>query len=703
MSTISGPGTPAHVDPSAPATPATPDSGGGAGAATVGVVRDAGGARLGLGAALARSAGTDELRLADDAASFVEGALARLSSAQAARARALLLEAATLDGNLVASRSEAERALEPVLRALPDGGAAIGAAIRDVDEELDAERAREAELRDGVDAIFNSDTRGPSITERVVAELDAAVAEADGRRLDINIMIFSFTDKAISDKLEEIARDHPNANVKIIADWTQTTTANGYKPAALARLGLPNLEVKFKKDQPYKYDDATGRLEWDHATSRGLNHHKGFVTLIDGKPRSLVAGSFNWSPTAERTNYENLMVVDASAAANRTVMRHYEEEFEAYWNDGKATLTLAEAGDHKRRIEREFRANPGAAPSSIKGLEAGAGASIDLLAAEDVLDVNGWGAGERIAALMGGGAEGNALARAIHAERLRFGRFRDIDDLVARVPDLARLSADEVAEVRREVVFGDGLVSLSHASKEELVAAGVSRDDADALVRAREAAGDFETLEEAREAAGIPESRWARASRHLSVESRRVSFSARRPDEATGDGGYARTSEERTVPVIGEDGVVRLESATLGAGAVDMLRRARPGETVKLATYGLSASTPEYAALVEAARRGCAVRVVLNRSGNEEVAERLKRLARDEGLDVKVKVSSRTMHQKYLVRPASGDAFNGSANLSGSSSTRHSEDRFFLKNMPGVARAFDADFERLWERLPGNG
>ncbi|MHC4832266.1 MAG: phospholipase D-like domain-containing protein [Planctomycetota bacterium] len=180
---------------------------------------------------------------------------------------------------------------------------------------------------------------------------------------------------------------------------------------------------------------------------------------------------------------------------------------------------------------------------------------------------------------------------------------------------------------------------------------------------------------------------------------RRVSFSARRADEAAGDTGYATVNEEKLVPVLGADGVVHMESATLGSGAVDIMRRAESGETLKLAAYGLSSSTPEYAALIGAARRGVKVRVILNKAYNERVAQGLKDLASAEGLDIEVKTSGRTMHQKYLVHPESNDVFNGSANLSSSSARKHSEDRFAFKNNPQIAAAFETDFNRLWGRL----
>jgi phosphatidylserine/phosphatidylglycerophosphate/cardiolipin synthase-like enzyme/DNA uptake protein ComE-like DNA-binding protein len=691
-----------HTDPSGGA-PATAPADSDAGAATVD--RTSSGARLSI---TPSSDGLDvvsRLRVEDDAASYVESAIARMPGRLAGTTRRLLREAATLDENRVLTRAEAEKVIEPALAALPGGVGELRAALADADAWLDTERAREAEVRDGVDVFFNSDPDGPSLTGKILEELDAAVAEADGRKLDIHILIFSFTDGDIANKLLDIAEQNPNANIRMIADWTQSTEANGYKPAWIskeaARRGLTNLEVKFKKDQPYRWDANAGRIRWDHGITRGLNHHKGIVSLIDGRPRSMVTGSFNWSPTAESKNYENVMTLDGAAATNRQVMRSYEEEFEAFWNDGRVSLTLAETKDHKRAITRAFEADPTIAPSDVEGLTAGAGAHIDLLAPEDILDLNDVGAGDRIAALFGGGETGREVALAMQAERMRFGRFEDVEDLIARVPAIASLGQDVVGKVSREALFGSGRVSVNDATREQLIASGATRAAADAIVTWREAHGDFASLEDVRALPEVSGNTWYRMRRFITEDVTRVAFAARVPSEEAGDAGYAQVNEESTVPVLQPDGTVVHESNTIGAGVVDMARRARPGETLKLATYGLSMSTPEYAALVEAARSGVKLKVILNKKYNEGVAAALRDLAATEGLDIDLKTSSRTMHQKYMVHVEGEDAFNGSANLSSSATRKHSEDRFFVKNNAAVARAFETDFDRLWGRLPG--
>jgi phosphatidylserine/phosphatidylglycerophosphate/cardiolipin synthase-like enzyme len=59
-------------------------------------------------------------------------------------------------------------------------------------------------------------------------------------------------------------------------------------------------------------------------------------------------------------------------------------------------------------------------------------------------------------------------------------------------------------------------------------------------------------------------------------------------------------------------------------------------------------------------------------------------------------MTSKVMHQKFGV--IGDDVFNGSANWSNSSISKHTEDRFLMMNQPHVANRFIEEFERLWER-----
>jgi phosphatidylserine/phosphatidylglycerophosphate/cardiolipin synthase-like enzyme len=99
---------------------------------------------------------------------------------------------------------------------------------------------------------------------------------------------------------------------------------------------------------------------------------------------------------------------------------------------------------------------------------------------------------------------------------------------------------------------------------------------------------------------------------------------------------------------------------------------------------------------VSAARRGAVVRVVLNDDYSAATVAALKAL-RVQGLPIDVRVqSAKTMHEKFGV--VGDDVFFGSANFSSSSSTKHSENRFTIKNETGTATAFQSRFDSIWNK-----
>ena len=132
------------------------------------------------------------------------------------------------------------------------------------------------------------------------------------------------------------------------------------------------------------------------------------------------------------------------------------------------------------------------------------------------------------------------------------------------------------------------------------------------------------------------------------------------------------------------------------APVIDMLRRAAPGQTFRLAIYGMSPSSPEFKAIRAAVERGVKARVVIYSKYNGKAIDALRDL-KDAGYDVDARIiKSRVMHEKFGV--VGDDVFNGSANLSTSSITKHSEDRFFFRNMPKLADRFVEEFATLWAR-----
>jgi phosphatidylserine/phosphatidylglycerophosphate/cardiolipin synthase-like enzyme len=127
-----------------------------------------------------------------------------------------------------------------------------------------------------------------------------------------------------------------------------------------------------------------------------------------------------------------------------------------------------------------------------------------------------------------------------------------------------------------------------------------------------------------------------------------------------------------------------------------MFNAAKKGDTILVAMYGMSPSSPESKALEAAAKRGCKVRVVVNDNGTDTAVAFLEKLRKD-GHNVEVRIQrAKTMHEKFGV--VGDDMFFGSANFSESSSSKHNENRVALKNQPRLARRFTSQFEMLWSK-----
>ncbi len=184
-----------------------------------------------------------------------------------------------------------------------------------------------------------------------------------------------------------------------------------------------------------------------------------------------------------------------------------------------------------------------------------------------------------------------------------------------------------------------------------------------------------------------------------------IAFSARRPDESTSRAGYSDLNTNRLITLRGPTGRTKIVPLTITTLALDFIFRARPGETLMVAMYGLSTRVPEYGALLDMARRGVHLRILLDGKVGRRTAESLSRLCGSERLPIEVKYGYRTMHQKYVVNTASGDVLTGTANMSTDASARHSEHRVSVRGHHCLARQFAADFETIWNRVghPENG
>ncbi len=78
-------------------------------------------------------------------------------------------------------------------------------------------------------------------------------------------------------------------------------------------------------------------IEVRYYVGSGLMHNK--FAIIDSKV--LITGSFNWTPTADRENQENLLIM-----TDKDLIKQYSDRFEFLWRSGrKGELREGEGGD----------------------------------------------------------------------------------------------------------------------------------------------------------------------------------------------------------------------------------------------------------------------------------------------------------------------------------------------------------------------
>lgn len=424
-----------------------------------------------------------------------------------------------------------------------------------------------------MEALFTSVDGREALRTRVLELIREAAALADSNKIDLHVMMFAFTDQTIADLLADVATRYTAMTIRILTDWSQRHNARGQQVGRLAKLGLPNLRVRYKSDQPYVWDVTAGHPRWSYHASRGLLHHKTLCVLVDGRPRWLICGSLNWTGAAARS-YENILTVTADQPESLKLMTRIELEFEALWSDGCATLSPEEAHLHYRAIMDEYFRNPTIPSSAVRGLMHGHGENLEVVKPEC------WNESMRLA------NSGIEIAFSCCA-------------------------------------MEEGLIRCGHAKRNQL----------QCLL--------------------------------LLSPSRRI----------------------------------KRVSLTLTNLALDTIYRAAPGDTLKIAMYGLSTRVPEFGALLNAARRGVRLMILLDRAVGLEVSKRFLRAARERRLPIEVRTASRTMHQKYIVNLRSGTVLTGTANMSTDASSRHLEHRIRISENPRLAAQFCADFDTIWSRL----
>jgi competence ComEA-like helix-hairpin-helix protein len=631
----------------------------------------------------------DSLKLASAARPLVDRLLARASTAsERSQIEQALVAAASVDRNKVLSAKEVQAIADSFETAQPGSGTltseAIGQGI-----ELSHVRLKSMESLGDLDGVSNVFTlQGASVEKRLIGELKDAVGRANGRPMDVNMMIFEFQSDEIEKTIADLARQHPNVTFRIIGDSGQASDSGGNALPSLLKLQLPNVQVKYKKDFPYVWSDTQKRPVYNHGATQGLNHHKGFATFIDGKPDALLTGSFNWSSTADTKNYEDLTVFKNMDSSSRRSIEQFGEEFAGFWNNQEAALSPNAFQNFKGTKWNEMLTRNGQRPTATTNRPDDAYAAYALPKDDKSIDVNGFRLQDeaRLGALLGN----KTLARTIMRERKAYGRFADLADLKERVPALARYTDAQL----QAVGFGSGQVSINTASREELDRVGLTPRQAEAILAHRAQHGDFESLNDLRQV-GVPQATINRLRDALTAVDVEAFFNSRPHGATTGGTGYG-PGGTRESPVAGPTGDVVPTRASVTVAATDLFNRAKAGESIDVAMYGASPSSPEFKSLADAAKRGVRVRVVLNDDYTGPATAALKALA-TQGYPVEVRIQkAKTMHQKFGV--VGNDVFFGSANFSESSSTKHSENRVTIKNHEETAAEFRARFEEIWTK-----
>jgi len=130
----------------------------------------------------------------------------------------------------------------------------------------------------------------------------AVVREIRGAEKSFFGAIYVLTDREISQEL--INAQKRGVDVRIVMDGKSANEISYSKHIFLKRNGV-NVRLLFKKKRKDK-------------KYSGIMHDK--FAIIDGK--RVITGSFNWTPTAEKSNDENLLVINDNGIA-----RIYEKRF----------------------------------------------------------------------------------------------------------------------------------------------------------------------------------------------------------------------------------------------------------------------------------------------------------------------------------------------------------------------------------------
>ena len=134
--------------------------------------------------------------------------------------------------------------------------------------------------------------------------IETAIIQAiDGARKSLDIALFSFTDDQLGDAVVRATRR--GVSVRVILGAGQDKVFGG----EYEKLVSANIPVAI-------------------ANTPGFFHHK--FAIVDGN--LLITGSYDWSDSADKENYENVAFISCPArTAGQTASEQYAREFDRLW------------------------------------------------------------------------------------------------------------------------------------------------------------------------------------------------------------------------------------------------------------------------------------------------------------------------------------------------------------------------------------
>lgn len=158
------------------------------------------------------------------------------------------------------------------------------------------------------EALFTSANTASStiVADRINQRIAAATKS-------IYIDVAHYNAKSISAALIKLHRDKPQVKIEVLLDLGEFGDSKS-RAKELERAGIP---VRYKT---YSLVYLQPRAQ--------LMHHK---TLIVDETR-VVSGSYNWSDTAEKNNYENVIDIDGAVGPNAALVASYVAEHKKLWS-----------------------------------------------------------------------------------------------------------------------------------------------------------------------------------------------------------------------------------------------------------------------------------------------------------------------------------------------------------------------------------